>query len=99
MQNYVLLMKLTEQGGKSIKEAPGRVEAGIKAWEAMGGKMSCFFMVMGEYDYVAIGEAPNDEVAATFSLAISSLGNVKTTTLRAFNKEQFAEMVKRIVIT
>jgi uncharacterized protein with GYD domain len=92
-------MKLTEQGRKNIKEAPGRVEMGIKAWEALGGKMTNFFVVMGEYDYVAIGEAPNDEVAATFSLALSSLGNVKTTTLRAFTKEQFAEMVEKIVIT
>lgn len=99
MPSYVLLMKLTEQGGKSIREAPGRVEAGIRAWEAMGGKMTSFFVVMGEYDYVAIGEAPNDEVAATFSLALTSLGNVKTTTLRAFTKEQFAEIVKKIVIT
>jgi uncharacterized protein with GYD domain len=99
MPSYVLLMKLTEQGGKNIKEAPGRVEAGIKAWEALGGKMTDFFVVMGEYDYVAIGEAPNDEVAATFSLMLSSLGNVKTTTLRAFTKEQFAEMVKRIIMT
>lgn len=61
--------------------------------------MTHFFIVMGEYDYVAIGEVPNDKVAATFSLALSSLGNVKTTTLRAFSKEQFPEMVKRIVIT
>ena len=99
MSTFILLMKLTEQGIKRIKEAPGRVEQGIKAWEAMGGKMTCFFAVMGEYDYIAIGEAPNDEVATTFSLALSSLGNMKTTTLRAFTKEQFAEMVKRVVIS
>jgi uncharacterized protein with GYD domain len=99
MPSYILLMKLTEQGRKNIKEAPGRVEAGIKAWEALGGKMTSFFVTMGEYDYVAVGEAPNDEVAATFSLMLSSLGNVKTMTLRAFTKEQFSAMVKKITIT
>lgn len=99
MSSYVLLMKLTEQGQKNIKEAPGRIAAGIKSWEALGGKLSGFFVVTGEYDYIAFGEAPNDEVAATFSLAIGSLGNVKTTTLRAFTREQFAEMVKKIAIT
>jgi uncharacterized protein with GYD domain len=61
--------------------------------------MICFYAVMGEYDYIAVGEAPNDEVATTFSLALTSLGNVKTTTLRAFSKEQFAEMVKKLVIS
>ena len=99
MPNYILLMKLTEQGAKNIKEAPGRIEAGIKAWEAMGGKMLSFYVLMGEYDYAAIGEAPNDEVAATFSLALSSFGNVKTTTHRAFTKEEFAGMVKKITIS
>jgi uncharacterized protein with GYD domain len=96
MPSYIVLMKLTEQGAKDIKEAPARVEAGIKGWEAMGGKMTGFFVVMGEYDYVAIGEAPNDETAATFALALGSLGNVKTTTLRAFTKDEFAALVKKL---
>jgi uncharacterized protein with GYD domain len=96
MPNYIILMKLTDQGAKTIKDAPGRVEAAIKALEKMGGKVIGFYVVMGEYDYVAVGEAPSDEVATTFSLALSSLGNVKTTTLRAYTKEQFAAMVKKL---
>jgi uncharacterized protein with GYD domain len=96
MPNYIVLMKLTDQGAKAIKEAPGRIEAGIKGFEAMGGKVLGFYVLMGEYDYAAIGEAPSDEVAATFSLALSSLGNVKTTTLRAFTTEEFAGLVKKL---
>ena len=34
----------------------------------MGGKLIGFYLTMGEYDYVAIGEAPNDEAAMTFAL-------------------------------
>ena len=96
MAAYIILMKLTEQGVKDIKNAPKRVEDGIKGFEAMGGKVLGFYTVMGEYDYVAIGEAPSDEVAMTFLLALGALGNVKTTTLRAFTKEEFAEMVKKL---
>jgi len=96
MANYVILMKLTEQGAKAIKDAPGRIEAGIKAFEQMGGKVNGFYGVMGEYDYVAIGEAPSDEVATTFVLALGSLGNVKTTTLKAYTKEEFAAIVKKL---
>ena len=96
MPNYVILMKLTDQGAKAIKDAPGRIEAGIKAFEKMGGKNLAVYVVMGEYDYVAIGEAPSDEVATTFALALGSLGNVKTTTLRAYTKEEFAAMVKKL---
>ncbi len=96
MPNYVILMKLTDQGAKAIKDAPGRIEAGIKAYEKMGGKIIGFYAVMGEYDYVAVGEAPSDEVATTFALGLGSLGNVKTTTLRAYTKEEFAAMVKKL---
>jgi uncharacterized protein with GYD domain len=96
MANYVILMKLTDQGAKAIKDAPGRIEAGIKGFEKMGGKISGFYAVMGEYDYVAVGEAPSDEVTTTFALALGSLGNVKTTTLRAYTKEEFAAMVKKL---
>jgi uncharacterized protein with GYD domain len=96
MPNYVILMKLTDQGAKTIKEAPGRVDAGIKTFEKMGGKVIGFYAVMGEYDYVAVGEAPSDEIATTFALGLGSLGNVKTTTLRAFTKEEFAAMLKKL---
>jgi uncharacterized protein with GYD domain len=96
MPNFIILMKLTEQGAKDIKSAPGRIEAGIKGMEAMGGKVHAFYSTLGVYDYVAFGEAPSDEVAATFCLGLSSLGYVKTTTLRAFTKEEFAGMVKKL---
>ena len=96
MPHYVYLMKLTDQGAKAIKEAPARLEASFKAAAAMGGKVGAVYVVMGEYDYVAFGEAPSDEVAATFSLALASQGNVKTTTLRAFTQEEFVGLVKKL---
>jgi len=96
MPMYVVLYKLTEQGVKDIKSAPERIEAGIKAFEAMGGKVLGFYVTLGEYDYVAIGEAPSDEVAMTFMLGLGTQGNVRTTTLKAFTKEELAEMVKKL---
>ena len=96
MQHFINLMKLTDQGAKTIKDAPARLEAGIKAFEKMGGKMIGFYVVMGDYDYVAVGEAPSDEVAMTFALALSSLGNVRTMGLKAFTREEFAAMVKKL---
>ena len=96
MPTYIALYKLTDQGIKDIKNGPKRFEDGVKAFEAMGGKITGFYAVMGEYDYVAIGEAPNDEVAMTFALAIGSLGNVRTTTLKAFPHEEFAKLVEKL---
>ena len=96
MPSYLILMKLTDQGVKAIKEMPERIEEGIEAWKKMGGKIFGFYVLMGEYDYAAIGEFPNDEVAATFSLKVSSRGNIKTTTIKAFTKDEFSEIVKKM---
>ncbi len=96
MPTYVILFKLTDQGIKNIKDAPKRLEAGIKAWEGMGGKFISFYMTMGEYDYVISGEAPSDEAVATYLLGLGSLGNVRTTTLKAFTQEEFVAMVKKL---
>jgi len=96
MPTYITLYKLTDQGIRNIKDAPGRVEEAIKGFEAMGGKFIGFYAVMGEYDYVAIGELPNDEIAMTFALGLGSTGNVRSTSLKAFNKEEFGEIVKKL---
>jgi len=96
MATYIALMNLTDQGIRDIKNAPQRLETAVKGLEAMGGKLVAFYMVMGAFDYVGIAEAPSDEVAMTFLLGLGMGGNVRTTTLKAFTKEQVAELVKRL---
>ena len=96
MPTYIFLYKLTDQGIKNIKDAPQRIEEGIKAMEAMGGKLIGFWTVMGEYDYIAVAEGTSDETAMTFNLGLGVGGNVRTTTLKAFTREEFAEMVKNL---
>ena len=74
MPTFISLYKLTDQGIRDIKGAPGRVEDAIKGAEAMGAKVIGFYSVMGEYDYVAIGEFPSDEHAVTFAMAAACSG-------------------------
>jgi len=95
MPKYVLLMNLTEQGVKNIKEAPERIESSIKGLEEAGGKLIDFYAVMGQYDYVSIVEYPSDEVASAQVLGLIEAGFVRTTTLRAFSKDEFAEIIKK----
>jgi uncharacterized protein with GYD domain len=96
MPKYVTLLKMTEQGSKDIRNAPERIENGMKLLEKMGGKLIGLYLVMGEYDYVGIGECPSDEVATAFALALSSGGNLKTTTLKAFPKEQIPGIIRML---
>ncbi len=96
MATHIVLMKLTDQGIKDVKNAPQRVEAAAKAIEAMGGKLTGFYFTLGEYDYITIIEGLTDEAGASFLLKLGTAGNVRTTTLKAFTKNEFAEMVKKL---
>jgi uncharacterized protein with GYD domain len=96
MATHIVLMKMTDQGIKDVKNAPQRIDAAAKAVEAMGGKMTGFYFTLGEYDYIAIVEGLTDEAGASFLLKLGSAGNSRTTTLRAFTKNEFSEMVKKL---
>ena len=96
MPKYVLLMRLTQKGASEIKQAPQRIEESIKAWEAMGGSLDVLVATMGRYDYVSVGEAPSDEVAATFAAALASQGYVTTESMRAFTPQECARLLAQL---
>ena len=96
MPAFVLLMNLTAKGVADIKAAPQRIDEGLKSFEAMGGKVHTFHVTMGPYDYVAVGEAPSDEIAAIFAMALTSQGYVTTTSMRAFSRDEFAALVGKL---
>jgi len=50
---------------------------------------------MGAYDLVGMFEAPDDESATAYALALSSLGNVRTTTLRAYDAAEMREIINK----
>jgi uncharacterized protein with GYD domain len=96
MPTYISLMKLTDQGIKDIKDLPQRLEAQKKAMAALGGKLLAFYMVMGEYDYVAISEGPNDEAAMISLIGLGAQGNVRTTTMKAFDMETVSGLLAKL---
>lgn len=93
MPTYITLASYTDQGIRSVKDSPKRLDAAKKAIKAMGGELKAFYLTFGAYDFVTIAEAPNDEVVAKFVLATGSAGNVRTTTLKAFTEEEFRKIV------
>ena len=93
MGTYIALFNYTDQGIRNIKDSPDRAEAARKAIQDMGGDMKAIYLTMGTYDLIAIIEAPSDEVATRFVLATGALGNVRTTTLKAFTEAEFRDIV------
>jgi uncharacterized protein with GYD domain len=90
---YVMLANWTDQGVRSAKDSPRRLDAAKKALKEMGGEFRSFFLTMGDYDIVAIYEAPDDAVAARFNLQVGMLGNIRTRTLKAFPEAAYREII------
>ena len=88
MATYITLINLTEQGVKTIKDLPARLAAGRQAMEANGGKLLQYYLTLGAQDAVVITELPDDETAASVALQQAGLGNLRTTTMRAFTEAE-----------
>ncbi len=91
----IVLWKLTEQGMRNIKDSPNRLQAGIKAFEAAGGKMLGAYYTVGEYDLVTIGEIADEKAGLAHTLTMNMSGNVKSVTMRAFTPAEFAEIIAK----
>ena len=95
MSTYIILMTLTDAGIKHFKDVPARIKQVARDLKAAGGKLIGFYTVMGNYDYVAIIEAPSDRAAVTQLMELASFGKIKTTTLKAFATEDIMEDISK----
>ena len=93
MPRYVVLVNFTEQGVRNIKDPPDWLRRGEERLKQAGGRFVEWQATMGAYDAVAIIEVPDDETATRALLALGREGNVRTTTLRAYPREEFERIV------
>jgi uncharacterized protein with GYD domain len=96
MPTYITLLRWTDQGIRNVKEAPQRLDAARKAFEDAGGSLTAYYMVLGDYDGVSIGDLPDDEAYARVILAVGAGGNVRTTTLKAFSEQDYRRIVSSL---
>jgi uncharacterized protein with GYD domain len=93
MPTYISLLKWTDRGLRDVRESPQRVDAAKRAFSAAGGGMTGFYLVLGEYDLVNIGEFPNDEAYTAAILQVASRGNVRPTSLKVFTEEEYLRII------
>jgi uncharacterized protein with GYD domain len=94
MPSYIRLLRFSEQATKDLKQFRDRIAAAKKAYRDGGAELKQVFMVVGQYDLVAVVQAPNDETLAKIALAQSMLGVFRSTeTMRAFTEEEIVNLV------
>lgn len=84
----MILCNLTDQGARTMRDLPTRLENARSTFRKLGADLKQIYFAMGEYDYVVIAEAPDDETITRVSLAVSSQGNVRTNSFRVFTEQE-----------
>ena len=95
MATFISLIDYTEQGLRNIKESPKRAGAFIEAARAAGASVKGLYWTIGGHDGVLILEAPDDQTAASILLTLGRAGNVRTQTLRAFDRPEMESILAR----
>jgi uncharacterized protein with GYD domain len=93
MPTYIAMLKWTSQGLQNIKQSPSRLDAARKGFEAAGVRMKDFYMVTGQYDMIAVVDAPDDVALAKAILGSTSQGSITSETCRAFTEQEYRKIV------
>lgn len=96
MATYVALMKFSEQGMKSAKDTVQRAHQFRADLERRGCRFVSEYWTQGRYDIVETFEAPDEQTAMAALLALGSLGNVRTETLRAFDEAEVNAIIQKM---
>jgi uncharacterized protein with GYD domain len=94
LPTYVVLFNWTEQGIRNYRESPRRVEAAETEMEKSGVRIKDLYWTLGPYDLVGVVEASDDDALTRSLLALGAQGNVRTTTLRAYGREEFPRLIE-----
>lgn len=94
MPMFITLGNFTDQGIRNYQDSPKRAKAFKDMVEGMGGKVHNVFWTLGQYDLVAIVEAPDDQTAAALAVKQASLGNIRALTMPAFEMDEIQKIIK-----
>jgi uncharacterized protein with GYD domain len=96
MPTFVVLANLTEQGIRNIKESPQRAGAAQELAKKFGCTFKALYWTQGQFDQVAVIEAPDEQTMSAFVLSVANAGNVQGQTLRAFDSAEFGAILKKM---
>ena len=95
MAKFVFLLNWTDQGVRNSANAGQRADAAAAMFKSLGGKLEQIYWTLGPYDVVSVAEVPDDETATAAALRSAALGNIRTTTMRAFERAEFDRIVAK----
>ena len=97
MPLYMVQFAYTAEASASLVKNPqDRSAAGRQAVEKLGGRLIGLYYCFGEYDVVAITEAPDDNAALAGAMAVMAPGHLKAVkTTKLFIVEEAMEAMRK----
>jgi uncharacterized protein with GYD domain len=89
MKNYMMLTTLTDEGRKTVKDNPERIEQVNKAVESWGAKIISQYALFGPYDFLTLLQAEDDMAILKIATELGARGTLKTMTLPAIPIDEF----------
>lgn len=94
MPLYIMMSSLTDEGRKTLKNHPERIEEVNREIEGMGARVLAQYAVLGPYDFINLVEAPDNAVIARVSIELGARGTIQIMTLPAVPVREFIGMMK-----
>ena len=96
MATYIMLGSYTDQGIRNVKDTTKRADAFKEMAKKAGVTVRDVYWTMGQYDVVAIYDAPDDQTATALAFRLGALGNVRTQTMRAYSSTEIGTILGKI---
>jgi uncharacterized protein with GYD domain len=96
MPTFIVSLNWTEQGIRSVKDAPKRGKNATDLAKKFGIQIKQLYLTSGDSDFVVIMEAPSGDNIAKFAMAIASLGYVRTRTEMAWSESEYHKLVSEL---
>ena len=96
MPTFIVTGKYTDQGIRTIKDAPKRAQAARDLGKKLGVEIKQIFLTSGESDLLVIAEAANPDAIAKFNLVIGGQGNLRTKTVRAWPEADMMKLISEL---
>ncbi len=97
MATYVVLYRFTPEGAKDIRESIKRAGRTRQANARVGFQIREVFWLQGDYDMVAIVDAPSEEAMMGAMMNVVGAGNVTSTTMRAFDSTEMSRILAQTI--
>ena len=96
MPTFVGMLSWTDQGVRTVKDTPKRIQAARERAKKLGVEIKQVFLTTGEFDILVIAEANDGDSMAKIAMAAGAEGNVRTRTVRAWTEAEIAKLISEL---